>query len=432
MNLRRIRERICREGFLRNVLILTGGTVFAQGLAALALPLLTRLYTPSDFSLLAVYVSVVTIITVISCLRYNLAISLPDDDRTAFSLLILSILSSLIVSSALALAVFVFPSVVVNSLGQPALISYLWMIPVGVLFASFYNALQYWSARKKRFVEISKTRVSRALGGVGAQLGAVGIVSGPFGLLFGHMLYSGLGVLKLSRSILSNDRESLGGLRYDEVKRSARSYKNFPLFSVPEALFNTAGSHVPVLIIAATAVNAEAGYLMLAMKVMGLPMGLIGSSVAQVYLAEAPARMRSGELTAFTRLTMFSLLKTGGPPLVLLGAAAPFLFGPVFGDQWSMAGSVVAWLTPLFILQFIASPVSVVLHVTGKVLDAMWLQFFGLVLRVGGAWIAAEYFIGHQIEFYAVSGALFYLVYIAVVFIVVRKFEKSAVDKALD
>ncbi|MFH4122330.1 translocase, partial [Acinetobacter baumannii] len=61
-------------GFLKAVSVLVGGTAFAQGLAIIALPFITRLYSPSDFSIFAVYASILGILTVASCLRFEIAI----------------------------------------------------------------------------------------------------------------------------------------------------------------------------------------------------------------------------------------------------------------------------------------------------------------------------------------------------------------------
>ena len=48
---------------MRKVSVLAMGTVFAQGLAVIALPVLTRIYEPEDFNILAVYVAVLGVLT---------------------------------------------------------------------------------------------------------------------------------------------------------------------------------------------------------------------------------------------------------------------------------------------------------------------------------------------------------------------------------
>ena len=398
--------------FARNVGVLTGGTAFAQGLAVLALPFLTRLYSPEDFSLLAVYVALIGIATVVSCLRYNIAIPLPEEDTDGMALLAVALISATFVSVLLALPVLLVPSQTAALLGQPGLTPYLWMVPVGVFLASAYNALQYWASRKKRFGLVTRTRITRAVGGIGTQT-AIGVAApSPFGLLFGHMLYGALGVVGLARNLWRQDRSALNGLTVAQVVSQSSSYRRFPIWSVPEALFNTAGVQVPVILIAAAAAGPEAGFLMLAMRVMGLPMGLIGSSVAQVFIAEAPARLRDGTLAAFTQRTMWTLFRTGAPPLVAVGALSPLIFPLVFGAEWERAGWLVAWMTPWFVLQFVASPVSMVLHVTGRVALAMGLQAFGLLLRVGSVLAVVTTAPDLLSEVYALTGAVFYGVYL--------------------
>jgi O-antigen/teichoic acid export membrane protein len=426
-----MRQRLARlfpaGSFARNVSVLTGGTVFAQGLAVLSLPLLTRLYSPDDFSLLAVYSAVIGIVTVVSCLRYNIAIPLPEEDADAMALLVLALGVGIGVSLLLALPVLFAPEATAALLGQPELEPYLWMIPLGVLFASTYNALQYWATRKKRFVLVTQTRVTRAIGGIGAQAGIGAVQASPFGLLFGHMLYSGLGVFGLLRDLLKRDRPALGGITGPRVLEQSRLYARFPVWSVPESLFNTAGVQLPLIMIAAMVAGPEAGFLFLAMRVTGLPMGLVGSSVSQVFLAEAPAKLRDGTLAAFTRRTMWALFKTGAPPLIAVGVLSPAVFPLVFGEDWARAGWLVAWMTPWFVLQFVASPVSMVMHVLGRQGLAMTLQAAGLVLRVGAVLIGSNLAVDLVSEIYAMSGAVFYVLYCGVLFKLIKyNFEHKA------
>src|SRR5690606_30740867 len=122
------------------------------------------------------------------------------------------------------------------------------------------------------------------------------------------------------------------------------------------------------------AIGPEAGYLMLATRIMAAPVGLIGGSVAQVYLSQAPIEFRAGNLPNFTVGIIGALVKTGAGPLAFMGIIAPHVFPILFGLEWVRAGEMVAWLTPWFIVQFISSPVSMSLHVSGRQRTALVLQ----------------------------------------------------------
>ena len=405
--------------------MLTSGTVIAQGILALSLPVLTRLYSPEDFNLLAVYTSILTLLFVVSCFRYNIAIPIPDDDKVGMNLLVLSLCAGIAFSVAIALAVLIAPAALARLLGQPAFEPDLWMVPVGLLVSSVYDALQFWGSRKKRFALITQTRVTRAVGGAGSQIALGGIQASAFGLIMGQVVYSGLGAVGLLGSLIRNDRAAVRAISRSSLVRTAFDYRKFPIFSVPEALFNSAGLELSILIIAATAVGPEAGFLMLAMRVMGLPMGLVGASIAQVYLAEASQKLREGELASFTRRMMWVLVRTGAPLLGLAAIACPFLFPLIFGSEWARAGVIVAWLAPMCILQFVAAPVSMVLHVIGKLAAAMWLQIIGGVVRVGAVFAAAHLAPGLITETFAVFSAIFYLGMIALIYVFLSQLDRD-------
>ena len=83
-------------GFLKAVSVLVGGTAFAQLVGLICLPLLTRLYSPEEYTILGVYVAIVSILSVIACLRLEIAIPLPENDAEAKSLFYISIINNVI------------------------------------------------------------------------------------------------------------------------------------------------------------------------------------------------------------------------------------------------------------------------------------------------------------------------------------------------
>ena len=72
------------------------------------LPLLTRLYEPSDFALLAIYTSLIGLFVVVACGRFDLAIPLPESESDGLSLLILSLVIAAVFSFVLALIYWIW------------------------------------------------------------------------------------------------------------------------------------------------------------------------------------------------------------------------------------------------------------------------------------------------------------------------------------
>lgn len=411
----RLSARLARFPFAKNVLLLASGTVAGQAIMILVLPLLTRLYSPESFGLLGIYISVTLLLSVAACLRLDIAIPLPENDENAVNLLVLAVASATVLCTMIGLAIAFWSEEAVLLLGQPGIRPYLWMFPFGIWLAAIYSAIQLWSIRKARFAPVARTQLVRALGGAGAQAGLGAIGPSPFGLLFGHMLYLGLGSAGLARLFWKHDRHLIGAVRHDRLWNNLREQRKFPLLSVPESLLNASAAYLPLVLVAWISGTAEAGFMLLALRVTGLPIGLLGGNISRVYLAEATARRNAGTLGQFTREVMRNLLLIGFVPFLILAVAAPFLFPWLFGPGWERAGIMVSWLVPFMMLQFLASPVSTFLHATGNQRAALLLQLFGCILILGALLLAARFVPGWGFELYALAAAAFYASYVVVI-----------------
>lgn len=405
-----------RASFARNVGILAGGTALAQALTVLALPVVTRLYTPEDFSVLAVYAALLGMIGVLACLRFEIAIPLPSDDFEAANLMVLGLIFTTVISAVVFLLVALVPEQIANGLAQPALQSYLWLLPVGVWLTGAFGCVQYWATRRKQFSAIAQTRMTQSVGSVLVQV-LMGWLTktGPLGLLLGQVTSSGAGFSKLGKLAWGDMHAHKQHITRETLKSYFGKYSHYPKFSSFESLANLAHIQIPLIIIAATALGPEAGFALLAMKASAVPMGLIGCSISQVYMSRASDELRAGKLPEFTQKITVGLVGAGVGPLVCIGILAPDLLPLVFGSQWARAGEIVSWMTPWFILQFLASPLSMALHVTANQRLAMLNQAWGLILRVGMTTWAAIYLNEYIVEIYSISGLFFYLGYFLIV-----------------
>jgi O-antigen/teichoic acid export membrane protein len=98
-----------RSSFLKDVFTLTAGTTFAQALPILITPILTRyFFTPEDFGILAVFMSVSGILSVGVTGGYENAIVLPEKEKDAVNLAGLSASLTTVISAAVFFCLF-FP-----------------------------------------------------------------------------------------------------------------------------------------------------------------------------------------------------------------------------------------------------------------------------------------------------------------------------------
>jgi O-antigen/teichoic acid export membrane protein len=392
-----------------------GGTGVAAVIGFILLPVLTRIYTPEEFSNLAVFNAVVAMGSVAACLRFEFAIPLPEQSEEAVNVLALSLISAFCVSAAIAIPVVLFSKSLFASLKHPQLAAYAWLVPLNIFGVAAYSSLQYWAVRKKDFAGISFSRMLQAFAAAATQV-CIGSVGGTtIGLILGPVASATTGAMTLLRRFLQRDRAALQLLTFRQIGYVFTTYQRFPKYSVIEALSNSAGMQLPVIMIAALASGPEAGFLLLALSISQAPMGLLGNAIGQWYLSHGPAEHRSNSLGQFTAKVMRKLIAAGVGPLCLAGIIAPRVFGLFFGAQWYRAGELMSWMTPWFVMQFLANPLSMSLPITGHQKTGLALQLFGLVLRTLAVYAAGCTAPKYISETFAVSGFLFYSVYLAVI-----------------
>jgi lipopolysaccharide exporter len=137
--------------FATDVLKLVTGTTFAQVVTILASPLLTRLYGPEAFGFLALFTSITSIIGVVACMRYELAIMLPKTDEEAANLLGLCLLCVAVVSGLTVPALYFGGDALLSLLRAPGLAPYLILVPVFVFISGVFLALSNRNSCAKRF-----------------------------------------------------------------------------------------------------------------------------------------------------------------------------------------------------------------------------------------------------------------------------------------
>lgn len=350
-----------RSSFFTSVLKLVSGTTLAQAITILTAPIISRLFAPEAFGVLNVFTSLVTIITIVICLRYEFAIVLPENDEDAANLVGVCVLISLGISALAALVLLILGRPLVNLLKAPNLYMFLWLIPIGLLIQGFFQALNYWNTRTKHFGRLSIARVSASLTTSAlpillASIGQATAASLVFSYVAGTFIYACvLGVQVLKES---------GALFYRVIQRSRmlanlKRYRKFPLVDSWGSFINNLSWQLPSLMLLYFFSETVVGYYSLSNRLILLPMTLIGSSLAQVfYQHTAELRSNPENLSKSVELVFRRLAAIGLFPALVLGIAGPQLFGFVFGANWVEAGRYAQILSPWMFILFISSPLS--------------------------------------------------------------------------
>jgi O-antigen/teichoic acid export membrane protein len=358
----------------RNIITLMTGTGLAQAIPIAVSPILTRLYTPEDFGIFALYVSLVSILTIFVTGRYELAISLPKDERDAFHIVALSIALTVILSSILLIIISVFNFQIAIFLGGAEIAIWLYWIPFSTLFSGVYTNLNYWNNRNEFYKEMAISRVTQTASSATTQLSMSFITAGPAGLLGGQFVGQILSIIYLLRQGCAKYKVQIKSLRWRRIRVQSHKYRDFPRIMIIAHGFNSASSQMPIILLGSLFNIATAGYYMMIQRVMGVPITLISSAFGDVFRQEASMAFISSRSCRSVYVKTFkSLFAIGVLPFTGFFFFAPELFQWFFGESWREAGEYAQILTPMFFLQFVTSPLSSVFMIVQKQrLDLAW------------------------------------------------------------
>jgi O-antigen/teichoic acid export membrane protein len=137
-----------KSEFTRNVLTLMTGTTIAQAIPIAISPILTRIYSPEDFGVFALFVAITSIFGTIANGRYELAIMLPKKDEDAINIFALGFIITTFISLLLLILVLIFQDKIVDILKNEDIRVWLYFVPLAVFFVGLYNILNYFNNRK--------------------------------------------------------------------------------------------------------------------------------------------------------------------------------------------------------------------------------------------------------------------------------------------
>ena len=402
-----LKKYLPKSEFARNVITLMTGTTIAQAIPVAISPILTRLYTPEDFGTLSLFLSFVAIVSAIATARYEMAIMLPAqrDEDDARSILVLSLIICTIVSFVTLLIVLLFNEQLAKMMDNPEVGPWLYWAPLTIFFAGVYNAFNFWSTRQKTFKRNAMSRVTLAMVTAGTQLGfglkgasfagAIKLGYTPFGaagLIAGSIAGQVISSIVISWSAFRDLFVNRHRVTKAKIRSNMKRYRSFALINTPHVLIDSLQDHGIVFLINYFFTSTILGFYSFAFRLLKAPVGLIGSSMYQVFYQKASEahndnRNLQGMVTAvYKRLLIFAL-----PVFTALFFILPWLFSAVFGEKWRVSGEIAQIILPWLFLNFLISPVSSLPIILNKQKQAMLFSIADITVKVVSILIGGYY-----------------------------------------
>jgi O-antigen/teichoic acid export membrane protein len=325
---------------LKGIFVVGTGSAIIQVIGLIATPIISRLYLPADFGIVAVYISILAVLVGIASYRYEFGLPLAKDDTEAANLLALCSLVIIINSLILALILYIGGKIFESIINLDLLRPYLWLIILSFIGMGCYQILNYWAIRKRDYQRITYTKILQRINGSSVKI-ILGLFKfGPLGLLFGEIASQVSGIGILFKTTWQKDKSSFKDISFKGIKSAARKYLNFPLFSGTSTIFNTLTFNIPVFFLLSFYGVQVVGWYSFAFEIMVIPTSLLSISLSQVYfgeiaelLNEDPKKLKSFYISLVKKLFLIS-----SPLIGILAILAPIIFPIIFGQAWQVSG----------------------------------------------------------------------------------------------
>ncbi|MCC5881590.1 MAG: oligosaccharide flippase family protein [Halomonas sp.] len=417
---------IFKQGFLRNVVVLGSGTALAQLLAFLIMPVVTRLYGPSELGVLQIFLLALMLMMPFSHLGYHAAIPLQTSKIRVINLLGLSLGIVVFFGFLSGLVLFFYGAPLFEALDAPEIGGYWYLFVIALVAGGVYEILTSLAVREYRFGDIAKARINQSIVYAAGRVGLGFMAMGAFGLILSVVAGQFAGIYRFLKIIGSEYRSELGSLNRKLMITLAGRYRKFALFNTPSSIIGVFSHWFPTAYVAWQFGSETTGHVSLAFFILVAPMALVGGSVEKGFYAEICklGKSRGKEINVLMMKIVKYMLLLMVVPIAVTMLWGEQLFSLVFGQQWSVSGEYASIICIMVLFYLCTTPM-----VTGLVnfIEQQELQLYfdslNLVLVLLLAWvsISVDASVKQFLLYYALISITIYAVQFVVVFYRYRK-----------
>lgn len=356
-----------KSDFFGPVLTIMSGSTLAQLIPLFTEPILVRLFTPLEFGILALFLAVATLFSSVATARYELAIVLPKEDKTAINILALSLLITLLMTFLSALVVWFFGQDIARLADSEGLLPFLKWVPLFVFVSGLFQSLNQWATRKKYYKNIAASKISQSSGNAAISLGTGFAGWNAIGLVLGQIGGWLMGSLPLLFRFWRRDKKLLRDINKAEIVKQAQEHSDFPKINSAHILSDIGQHSIVNFIIARLFSDSILGFYSRMIRIVKVPAGFIGAAVGQVFYQKASEKWHQDHnLRPLLRKQIIPMLALGLPIFAVLAAFGPAIFGFVLGKDWAIAGHYAQLLSPWLLLNFLISPFTTIPLIIGR------------------------------------------------------------------
>lgn len=361
---------------------MSSGTFAGQIITLLALPIISRLYTPTDFGVLSLVLAASTMVLPAVGLKFEYALLVPRGRREMRGLVNLAIISVFAMSFIWSIFVQLAASLFIGHHDIKFFGVWVFCIVAG---SGLFNVFAQIAIRERNYNQVGASAFAQS-GSTALSQTALGAFHWTYpGLLSGVIVGQILSLTMLARKF----RVHLGRISYFDFPHLFRKYWRFPAVFAPSSILNSIGSQLPLITISAIFGLDATGQIGMAERIVAIPIALIGGPIGQLFVGEMSKMKRESDkhlVTFYLRITWLlvalSVLIFG-----ILVLASPWLIPTVLGKQWVSSVPLIQIISIMAAIRLALSPTAMALTIFQRaranlILDILRVVIVGLSIIV--------------------------------------------------
>ncbi|MDR1719593.1 MAG: oligosaccharide flippase family protein [Dysgonamonadaceae bacterium] len=422
-----IKNILSRE-IVRNSSVLLSGNFLGQAIAFAVYPLLTRMYSESDFGIFATYASFYTLLATIGTLRYEESLVIAKDEQETRRLFSFSF-GFLICFSLLLLVVFwCFGRSFFAFFRLDDIADFRYYIPVSVIFTGSIFLLTNLAIRRKQYKTIASAGLLQNTVNAGSRVTFGNLALTQIGLIVSNVLS-----LVAATTLLFPIRKRLFWKdKCIDNLNTALKYKDFPMYNCVRSVINQVSMNLPFLYLIGFFDTDRIGLFSLAFIVLTTPINLVVNSLYSVFFERFSASQKQG-VSAMPLVKKYwkAMVIYVLPLFILAFFIARPLFPIVFGSQWLTAGSYFTSMLPWGFLMLFICPFYSAFIVFRKQNIFLVIEILYLLVRFIALFVGVKYGDFRLcVLLFTLAGIIFSCLYITVIGIILRnEINKSRADE---
>lgn len=406
--MRTIREIIknpFQSEFYGNIFNLFSGMFLARLFPALFALIIVRIYTPENFGIFVLYLTIASVLSILGTGKYEHAIILTDSGEQKRHLFQLSQKINLAFNGIVFISVLLY--IIIAGIENSHRILMLLLIPLYSFFLGAVQVIRNIFISYKRFGNLSVLEIFRSI--LTGSLQCLFFIWPETGLFLGAVIAQA--VVFFWYSFKLPETRGFRIKRFSAAEKELmQRYINFPKFSVASETFNFVSSQLPIFMIKPFFGETMLGLYSFSHRYISVPIQLISISISRVYIQKAQSLKSKKEELAELTLSLFKRQFWGIIPFGILGLWGTEIFGFLFGSEWEFSGYLAQLISPWLFMVMLSSPLSSILIVFEKQKFSMFYNVSLLAVRIlsllAGGLIFKD--ISWAIGLYSATGFLFF------------------------